>query len=99
MGWKEEFPDFDGGASCVRLVADGWDDVSRHNDTCPSFEKGGVVIWVDYVDRMAREFPDAPHRFGVMYRHNDQTIDGCDTLDGALLSADEAMQELSEEVE
>jgi hypothetical protein len=86
MGWKEEFPLFDGGADCERLIAEGWEDVSWHNDTCPSFERAGIMIWVDYVDRMKRVFPGASSRFGVTVRRPDEVIAECDTLDGALLA-------------
>ena len=89
MAWKEEFPDFDGDADCASLIGGGWEDVSWHNDTCPSFECSGVVIWVDYVDPMLREYPDAPGRFAVMTRHNDAVIGEYLTLAGAVLAAEE----------
>lgn len=89
MAYREEFPDFDGGADCVSLVDQGFEDVSWHNDTSPSFERGGVVIWVDYVDPSLREFPERPLRFAVMTRHNDALIGEYETLAGAVLAADE----------
>ena len=89
MAYREEFPDFDDAESCASLVADGWEDVSWHNDTSPSFERSGVVIWVDYVDPSLREFPERPLRFAVMTRHNDATVGEYETLAGAVLAADE----------
>ena len=89
MAWKEEFPDFDDAESCASLIYQGFEDVSWHNDTCPSFECCGIVIWVDYVDPMLREYPDAPGRFAVMTRHNDAVIGEYLTLAGAVLAAEE----------
>ena len=89
MAWREEFPDFDDAESCASLIYQGWEDVSWHNDTSPSFECSGVVIWVDYVDPMLREYPDAPGRFAVMTRHNDAVIGEYLTLAGAVLAAEE----------
>ena len=88
MAWREEFPDFDGAADCASLVADGWEDVSWHNDTSPSFERHGIVVWVDYVDPSLREFPERVLRFSVMTRHNDALIGEYEKLAGALLAAD-----------
>ena len=89
MAYREEFPDFDDAESCASLIYQGWEDVSWHNDTSPSFECCGVVIWVDYVDPSLREFPERPLRFAVMTRHNDATVGEYETLAGAVLAADE----------
>ena len=32
-----------------------WEDVSWHNDTCPSFKRGSFLLWVDYPDPRDRE--------------------------------------------
>ena len=87
MAYREEFPDFDDAESCVSLIGDGWEDVSWHNDTSPSFERSGVVIWVDYVDPSLREFPERYDRFAVMIRGNDALIGECATLAEALAIA------------
>ncbi|EGL63637.1 hypothetical protein AGRO_3706 [Agrobacterium sp. ATCC 31749] len=59
-----EFPDFD--LSTLPAIPDDWQDISWHNDTCPSFE---VLpqwhVYVDYADTVLREFPDSPTRFSL----------------------------------
>lgn len=54
--YMEEFPDFD----AVLPTLEGWEDVSWHNDICPSLEhvlEGGMILrlWVDYYDPEKRE--------------------------------------------
>ena len=47
-----EFPDYPK-ASLPDLW--DWEDVSWHNDTCPSFKRGSFLVWVDYPDPRERE--------------------------------------------
>ena len=64
MSFKEEFPDFD--PADMPAIPAGFDDVSWHNDMCPSFlnERAGLIIFVDYAEPAKREFPECP-RFSV----------------------------------
>lgn len=32
-----------------------WEDMSWHNDVCPSFRKGNLLVWVDWPDPRERE--------------------------------------------
>jgi len=60
MSYREEFPDFD--PADMPAIPDGFDDVSWHNDTCPSFlnDRAGLIIFVDFADPDRREFPECP---------------------------------------
>ena len=60
MSYQIEFPDFDAAGEADALIAAGFKDTSWHNDTCPSFTRDGLWIFVDYVDPARREFPEAP---------------------------------------
>jgi hypothetical protein len=77
--YQTEFPEFDLGVA----IPAAWDDISWHNDTCPSwcagFTKEGhiVKVWVDYADPNDREFEDIG-RFGVVIQ-----IDGGGDVEGA----------------
>lgn len=51
MTYKTEFPDYDDTLS----FPEGWVDDSWHNDVCPKFTKGNVLIWCDYKDFDRRE--------------------------------------------
>ena len=64
----KEFPDFD--VSTLPTIPFGWVDTSWHNDACPSFSNGNLVLFVDYAEPTMRECgPDAPRysliRYGV----------------------------------
>lgn len=60
--WRQQFPewpDLD-----VSIPAD-WEDISDHNDTCPSFAvREHFRVWVDHPDPLQRECGDGG-RFGV----------------------------------
>lgn len=60
----QEFPDYD--LATLPAIPDDWQDISWHNDTCPSFE---VLpewhVFIDYADTALREFPDSPTRFSL----------------------------------
>lgn len=60
MTYQTEFKDFD--PATMPAIPAGFDDVSWHNDTCPSFmnEASGLIIFVDYANPAEREFPETP---------------------------------------
>lgn len=66
--WRREFPDFDDMPALPACLVDS----SWHNDTCPSFLVAGealgshVILFVDYLDKAQREFPDT-ERFSMRY--------------------------------
>ena len=49
-----------------------WEDVSWHNDVCPSFRKGDLLVWVDWPDPRERE--DFDGRRFILCRLDDE---GC----------------------
>lgn len=57
-GWEKEFPDFP--ASDIPAIPEGFEDVSWHNDSCPSFlnEAAGLIIFVEREDPEEREFTE-----------------------------------------
>ena len=61
MNWKEEFPDFDH----MPDIPENWTDVSRHGDSCPSFQCGELLIFTDYASPARRELAP-PFRFVVV---------------------------------
>jgi hypothetical protein len=62
--YQVEFPDFD--PATLPAIPASFEDVSWHNDSCPSFlnEAAGLIIFVDFADPAAREFEECP-RFGL----------------------------------
>ena len=71
MSYREEFPDFP--EADMPAIPAGWEDISWHNDACPSFDMGeGRVVYVDYADKAQREWPDAP-RFVVTFDPGDNS--------------------------
>lgn len=59
--WQTEFSDFDD----MPAIPENWKDISWHNDSCPSFECGELLIFVDYADPEKREVA-TPFRFVVV---------------------------------
>ena len=57
-----------------------WEDVSWHNDTCPSFRKGDLLVWVDWPDPRERE--DFDGRRFILCRLD---ADGCLPVDNATI--------------
>jgi hypothetical protein len=55
---ESEFPDFD--LATLPAMPEGFEDVSWHNDTCPSFidEARGLIVFVDYADPSLSEYPN-----------------------------------------
>jgi len=70
MTYREEFPDFD--PATMPLIPAGWQDISWHNDTCPSFEAGKVHVFIDYADMSRREVQGGG-RF-LIVRPDDQEV-------------------------
>lgn len=70
LKWQIEFPDFP--AADMPALPAFADDISWHNDSCPSFMIAGdtigahVVLFVDYADAERREFPDTA-RYSIRY--------------------------------
>ncbi len=56
--FQKEFPDFD--PATLPSIPAGFEDVSWHNDSCPSFlnEAAGLIIFVDFANPAVRENPD-----------------------------------------
>lgn len=56
--FRKEFPDFD--PATLPSIPAGFEDVSWHNDSCPSFlnEAAGLIIFVDFDNPAVRENPD-----------------------------------------
>jgi hypothetical protein len=60
----QEFPDFP--AEDMPEIPAGFEDVSWHNDSCPSFldETRGMILFVDFAEAEKKEFPETS-RFNV----------------------------------
>jgi len=73
--YRDDFPDFD--PETMPHIPDGFEDVSFHNDICPHFVSDPLEleIWVDYLDKDKREFPDWP-RFRVSPQRAGTEIEG-----------------------
>jgi hypothetical protein len=69
MSYREEFPDFD--PATMPAIPEGFEDVSWHNDSCPSFvnEAAGLILFVDFADVSLREFQgeETGPRFNLAY--------------------------------
>lgn len=60
--YQTEFPDF----TLDVIISPEWEDVSWHNDACPSWNTpGGHKVYVDYADPDAREDGGDAQRFEV----------------------------------
>lgn len=57
MTFETEFPDYPAGT--MPSIPAGFEDISWHNDVCPSFEHKahGLRLFVDYPDDSMRELP------------------------------------------
>tara|TARA_R110000868_G_C10487460_1_gene729876 strand:+ start:170 stop:454 length:285 start_codon:yes stop_codon:yes gene_type:complete len=75
MSYLSIFPDFDDSVSCERLLALGFTDESWGNDACPSFERDGVAIYVDYADPSLSEWQARDDtRFSVINGARDESF-------------------------
>ena len=69
--YQTEFPDF----AMDVIIPDSWEDISYHNDACPSYHAGltpegySIKVWIDYTDPKEREFPQMD-RFCVVIEDN-----------------------------
>ncbi len=64
MAYSDAFPTFS--PSSLPSIPSTWEDISRHQDVCPSWSTPtGLIILVDFEEPSEREFPDSP-RFHVM---------------------------------
>ena len=66
--YLDEFQDFD--PATMPPIPEGWQDISWHNDACPSFlvdtgVTGGLTVFVDYADDVDREIREGT-RFCVL---------------------------------
>jgi hypothetical protein len=81
------FPDFD--VSTLPTIPADWVDISYRNDSCPSWQAGPYVVFIDYADEELRENEGA--RFIVM--QDDRAVhegeDWLGTLAAIALSLDE----------
>lgn len=85
MSYQTIFPDFDDAASCERLLALGFADTSWGNDTCPSFERDGVAIYVDYANASLSEWQERDDtRFNTINHETNEHFE-YDDLDHALM--------------
>ena len=73
MTYLIQFPDFDDHATPAQLLALGFQDISWQNDTCPSFERKGFVLYVDYADINLSELKGA--RFSVIGTPRDSDLE------------------------
>jgi hypothetical protein len=79
LNWTQalkEFPDFP--VNDLPPLPEGFEDVSWHNDTCPSAYNAAerLAIFVDYADPERREFPENDGRFSLVRTDDDgATID------------------------
>ena len=83
-----EFEDFP--VADMPTLPEGFEDHSWHNDMCPSFEHParGLQVWVDYLDRELREFPESP-RFCVFFTRGGAENVGERISDTDVFSAEE----------
>jgi len=53
MRVAQEFPHYD--VNSIPAIPSSWEDVSWHNDACPSWLIGDIVVFVDFPDFGDRE--------------------------------------------
>ena len=58
LRYMAEFPDFDWEVPACVTTDWGFEDVSWHNDSCPSFQCDVFMLYVDFTDPLKREFVD-----------------------------------------
>jgi len=82
--YRTEFPDFD--PRDMPTIPAGWNDVSWHNDACPSFACGRhdsmLVVYVDYREPADRELQDGK-RFNILHQ-----IEAVDATGDCVLETD-----------
>ena len=83
MTYKTEFPDYDDTLS----FPEGWVDDSWHNDVCPKFIKGNVLIWCDYKDFDRREIEGQQFIVSLGFDEGYEPLQGFNSLSDALAFA------------
>lgn len=72
MSVSTEFPTFP--LPSLPSLPTAWEDVSWHNDACPSWHVGNeVYVYVDFPEASDREFPES-QRFTVINMATDTVI-------------------------
>lgn len=68
--FRIEFPDFP--AADMPTIPAGFEDVSWHNNMCPSFASDafGLEIWIDFANPAKREYEGEYPRFSVSQQRN-----------------------------
>jgi len=77
MTYKKEFPmktHWPRPAELIVLKALGFEDVSWHNDSCPSWQFGPVTLYIAPIDPKHREQDEETRRFATKY--DDGTFNG-----------------------
>lgn len=64
MSIETEFPDYP--KEDLPPIPETWIDVSWHNDSCPSWQIGPYIIFIDYKDPDERESGEKATRYFVM---------------------------------
>lgn len=84
---QREFPDYP--VAAIPALPEGFDDVSWHNDACPSYANDEFLIYLDYADKEMRESGNEGTRFSVY----PVTADGC-MIDSPVIETDDWQQVL-----
>lgn len=72
MSVSTEFPTFP--LSSLPPLPSTWEDVSWHNDACPSWHVGNeVYVYIDFPEASEREFPESV-RFTVINMATDTVL-------------------------
>lgn len=69
--YRVEFPHFD--ASTMPVIPSHWKDVSWHNDACPSWKAGDLVVFIDFPNPEDRDW-DRGIRFSVHHAETCEVI-------------------------
>lgn len=75
--YKQEFPDF----NLDVVLPEGFEDVSWHNDTCPSFQHNelDVIIYIDFAEPSKREHEETL-RFSLITTEDGKLTDNREDL-------------------
>ena len=90
-----EFPNYP--IASLPPIPDGWQEMSWHNDTAPSFgimhpddNRPLLQVYVDYPDPTMREFPDTDYRY-VLIVGDSRDVTTSNDWDTILAAADAAL--------
>jgi hypothetical protein len=75
--FQTEFPDYPVADMPAMPTHGDFIDTSWHNDTCPSIASDplGLHIWIDFADKLLREFKDGRRFIVVRQEHGIKTGD------------------------